>query len=56
LYIWEAPDGKIREELATREPIQEMLLEERDILVYQSEELCKGVEMVQELMDSHCSN
>ena len=64
---WAAPGGKIREELATREPAVPRvdawripylgrLLEERDVLVYQGEELCEEVEQVQELIDSLCSN
>ena len=61
------PAGKIREELATREPTVPRvdawtiyylgrLLEERDILVHQGEEFSEEVERVQELIDSICSN
>ena len=64
---WTAPGGKIKEELSTRElavpridawriPYLGRLLEERDVLVYQGEELSEEVDQVQELIDSLCSN
>ena len=64
---WAAHGGKIREELASREPTVPRvdawrvpylgrLLEERDVLVYQGEELSEEVDQVQELIDSLCSN
>ena len=64
---WSAPAGKIREELAKREPdvtrvdawripYLGRLLEERDTLSYMGEEHHEQVERVQELIDSLCSN
>ena len=61
------PWGKIREALATREPTVPRvdawripylgrLLEERDVLAYQGNELSEEVDRVQELIDSLCIN
>ena len=64
---WAAPGGRIREVLAEREPTVPgvdawripylgRLLEERDVLAYQGEELCEEVDRIQDLIDSLCSN
>jgi hypothetical protein len=64
---WATPGGKIREALATREPTVPRvdawripylgrLLEERDVLAYQGNELSEEVDRVQELIDSLCIN
>ena len=59
--------GQIRDRLASREPSTPLvdawripylgrLLEERDQLAYQGDELCEEFDDVQDLIDSLCTN